>query len=128
LEHGRLFWHALPLAFIASSRHVFQDHDVCITAWLSEPQQLEVLHVPIDRAVMVAWQLEVSRIPLSSRLRRLMESSTFRASRESYALRAKLGIFRHNKSVAMVVAKGIIQQSIDSAVVYFTITLSNCER
>jgi hypothetical protein len=54
LEHGRLFWHALPLAFIASSRHVFQDHDVCITAWLSEPQQLEVSHVPIDWAVMVA--------------------------------------------------------------------------
>jgi hypothetical protein len=67
---------------------------VCITAWLSEPQQLEVSHVKIDRAVMVAWQLEVLRIPLSSRLRRLMESSTFRALRESYALRTKLGIFR----------------------------------
>jgi hypothetical protein len=67
---------------------------VCITAWLSEPQQLEVLHVPIDRAVMVAWQLEVLRIPLSSRLRQLMESSTFCASCESSALRTKLGIFR----------------------------------
>jgi hypothetical protein len=67
---------------------------VLFTAWFSEPQQLEVTHVPIDRVVMVAWQLEVSRIPLSSRLRRLMESSTFRASRESSALRAKLGIFQ----------------------------------
>jgi hypothetical protein len=38
LEHGSLFWNALLLAFIASSWHVFQDHDhVCITAWLSEP-------------------------------------------------------------------------------------------